>query len=67
MTVVTVGTWDQSDEIWETEILRVTIAVNILVLIITGLFGCVAQIVHTAQCSKRSFVSVSVSHISLSI
>jgi hypothetical protein len=50
-----------------TKILRVTIAVNILVLIITGLLGCVAQIVHTAQCSKQSFVSAGVAQMCLSI
>jgi hypothetical protein len=67
MTAVTIGTWDQTHGIGETEILRVTIAVNNIVLIITGLFGCGAQIVHTAQCIKQSFVSVSVSHICLLI
>jgi hypothetical protein len=67
MTAVTIGTWDQTHGIGETEILRVTTAVSILVLIITGLLGCVKQIVHTAQCNKQSFVSVSVAEICLSI
>jgi hypothetical protein len=63
MTVVIIGAWGQTHGIGETEILRVTIAVNILVLIITGLLGCVTQIVYTAKCSQQSFVSVSVAQI----